>query len=126
MHTKDPAWLTLATTTNFLRWNYNGSTVQWTEYNDACWAANPSPANTHWFTTFCSNNSPTYFNANSEVCNWAIGDYINWDFGNADQSTESYHWIKICGTNSGNYTYQTSYWDAGEASWLIFHTVTLN
>lgn len=126
LNTKDPALLTLATTTNLLQWTYNGSTVGYVWHTDMCWAANPSPLNTHWYKTFCSNNAPTNSNNNRDICNWAIGDYKNWDFGNVNLTTEAHHWTKLCGQSSGKYTYEIQYWDAGEFSAIIYHTVKLN
>ncbi len=128
LQTKDPAFITLNETTDYLRWKVNDNgTVTYLAWDDSCWAANPSPVGTHWYCEWCTNDPPwyEYYGHHEAVYNTASGHYINWDFGDPNLSTEVYHSITIKGKNDGNFVYWISYTDWGEYAWLLHHSVVV-
>ena len=124
---KDPVFIVVNESTDYLYWHrFNNGTVTWIDYTDNCYAANPTPAGTHWFTTSCSGNQPWYVAGNVEAVNDVFSEYINWDFWSNAQSTSMSHFIQIVGQNDGQYRYSWN-WNAwGEASALLRGTLYLN
>lgn len=87
---RDPAWIVVNQTTNSLSWRvFPNGTVTWLNFTDKCFAANPSAAGTHWFTTSCSNDSPWFPMGSTTVQNNSDGSYTNWDFGRRDWATSA-------------------------------------
>ena len=124
---RDPGWLVVNQTTDILRWRvYANGTVRWLGFTDTCFAANPTRAGTHWFTTSCSGEQPWYPQGNTSVQNNSSGQYINWDFGNNGWSTESRANIVIVGRNDRRFDYNWAFDAWGEYSWNIWGGVAVN
>lgn len=127
--TRDPWPLQyeLASTTNYLNWTvYSNGTVNWNGYSYNFWAANPSPANTHWYVTWSSESNPWYSDGNTQVNTACEAEYHNWDFPPGDLSTHAWHYVSIRGQNNAYFTYW-AYWDHwGWASGLLSGTVYVN
>lgn len=125
VQTKDPAFIVLTETTAQLTWTVaaNGN-VSWNSYSDGCWAANPSSLGTHWSITACNSGGPWYPSA-TRVCNDHTGSYINWDFGDDNQSTTASQWAWLCGRNDAIYDYNWSHNDGGEFATLIYGSLVV-
>lgn len=123
---KDPVLMVVNETTNYLYWHrFDDGTVKAISYNDLCYAANPTPIGTHWFTTNCPVSLP-WNNGPAQVVNNANGEYINWDFWLDTSSTSMTHFSQIVGLHNGTFNYSWS-WNAwGEASDLLHATLYLN
>lgn len=123
---RDPAWFKLTETSNYLRWEVFGNgTVTWRNYSEGCWAANPSPIQTHWFVNWCSHPAPFYENGNTNVLHQAAGAYYNWDFENNNEQTTVTQSSLIRGKNDATYTYTWSHVDGGEAAGLLVGSVVV-
>jgi hypothetical protein len=125
--TYDPAFLRLTESSNYLQWSvHHDGTVRWDVRRYGCWAANPSPLDTHWYVRYCSANWP-YYNWNyTTVTSIASGGYINWDFGINSLATYVDQWSRIEALNNGYYRYSWRHSDSGEFSTLIYGRVRFN
>lgn len=113
--TEDPPQADLATTTNYMVWNVDGTQVtrlSSPSYTN-CWANPLTLLYTTWTTTRCAQT-------NSATTQEIAGEYINWDWIFDTLSTKVKHWSKIQGlaTSNGTFSYWTSYDHSGE-SWAI-------
>lgn len=124
---RDPAWVVVNQTTNVLKWRvYSSGTVKSIGFSDGCFAANPTQAGTHWFTTSCSAEKPWHPQGNMTVQNNSAGQYINWDFGDKRWATESRANIVIIGRNDRTFEYNWVFDAWGEYSWNIWGGVAVN
>ncbi|MCZ7355779.1 MAG: hypothetical protein O8C65_02500 [Candidatus Methanoperedens sp.] len=107
MITKDPALWDLAKTTHTLTWTVNPSgTVTYKGRIDSCWAANPSPLNTHWYVDSCNFQGSYLYSADyTALFSTVDNKFHNWDFMNQNQATYVEHWNQIKGRNDGYYNY---------------------
>lgn len=122
--TYDPVYVELTSTSAFGWWDRY--TLRWCVWKsggvNSCWAANPSPLNTHWYIQSCSASGP--YGDELSFNYTANGSYINWDFLLDSQATTVSQSVNIRLTRGIGVGTSWYHVDAGEASALIFGSFT--
>ncbi len=127
VYTRDPPQAILTWTYTKLDWTVFGDgTVDWNFTDDGCWAANPSPFDTHWFIDSCYYGAVWFAAGYTQVCHDHSGSYYNTDFGDPNQRTDVDQWAQMCGRNDGYFDYWWSHIDSGEYAEIIYGFVLLN
>lgn len=77
------------------------------------------PLNTHWFNIACSFADPVYQNNRLEVLSNIWAKYRNFDFNDANLSTDAEHYSEITGFNNNTFRHRWSITHSGDAFWLL-------
>ena len=87
--------------------------------NGSCWAANPSPLDTHWYVNTCG-----YYNKTGGGGN-ASGSYYNYDFLDDQVATYVSQMADITLLSGVGAVWGWDHTDWGEASYLIHGSLTV-
>jgi hypothetical protein len=118
--TKDPPQYDLTRTSASGSWNKVAISETKCRLVDTgsgnCWAANPSPVDTHWFNSSCN----TFDALTVGVDRNTVGSYYNWDFMLDNLQTNVTQSVRIRLVHSIGVVTSWAHSDSGEWSTLIY------
>lgn len=114
--TEDPPDWELARTKHGLYWTSDGTTVSYYNRELDCWAANPSPIDTHWYVSSCKYTDLKTIDGGRTIVSSASSSYYNYDFMDDSLRTDVTHEISIHGYKSGSFDYYWDFTESGESS----------
>lgn len=116
---EDPPDWDLAETKHGLYWTASGTSAYFHDRELNCWAANPSPIDTHWYKSSCKYTGLSTIDGGRTITSSAYASYYNYDFWENDKRTDITHDITIHGYYSGGFDYYWDFTETGEGSYLL-------
>jgi len=123
----DPAYWSLARTTQYLNWNvWSDGTVGFSSRSLNTWDGQPTQGGTYWYLNWISFQGDPWYTSNYTMVGSDLSSqHYNYDFGLPNLVTYANHNISIYGLSTG-YDFNATYSHSGEFSSLLSAQIWYN